>query len=262
LAPRFDPDASAQPVAALQVELRENSVELPIHSHRKCQMVLASRGTVVCEVASGYWMVPPGSAIWIPSSIPHSNHVSPGGRICVFFIEPAVVRMPDSCCTLTVTPLLRELIFRVAALSRARPPADVPENLIAVLVSELESMPVERLYLPISSNARLRKIAETLISDPADRTTMSGWADRVATSERTLARLVKEETGMTFGRWRQQLHLIVALQRLSAGAKVQGISDELGYESASAFITMFKKALGKSPGKYLYRTGIAAEPLQ
>jgi AraC-like DNA-binding protein len=248
-------------VAALQVDLRENGIELPVHSHRKCQLVLARRGTVICEVASGYWMVPPGRAVWIPSSIPHSNHVSPGGRICVFFIEPAVVRMPDSCCTLAVTPLLRELIFRVAELSRARPPVDMPENLVAVLVEELESMPVERLYLPISNNPRLRKIADALISDPADRTTMSGWADRVATSERSLARLVKDETGMTFGRWRQQLHLIVALQRLSDGAKVQGVSDELGYESVSAFITMFKKALGKSPGKYLFGAALPAETM-
>jgi AraC-like DNA-binding protein len=28
------------------------------------------------------------------------------------------------------------------------------------------------------------------------------------------------------------------------------VSDELGYESVTAFITMFKKALGHSPGRY------------
>lgn len=37
-------------------------------------------------------------------------------------------------------------------------------------------------------------------------------------SERSLARLMVAETGMTFGRWRQQLRIIVALQRLFAGA--------------------------------------------
>jgi AraC-like DNA-binding protein len=57
--------------------------------------------------------------------------------------------------------------------------------------------------------------------------------------------------GLTFGRWRQQLHLIVALRELSAGASVQQVSTELGYESVTAFITMFKKALGKPPAKYL-----------
>ena len=31
-------------------------------------------------------------------------------------------------------------------------------------------------------------------------------------SERSLARLVQKETGLSFGRWRQQLHLLVALR--------------------------------------------------
>lgn len=75
--------------------------------------------------------------------------------------------------------------------------------------------------------------------------------ERTCRDERELsARLVLEETGMTFGRWRQQLHIIVALQRLSAGASVQAVSEALGYESVSAFITMFKKALGKPPARY------------
>ena len=84
---------------------------------------------------------------------------------------------------------------------------------------------------------------------------MAEWAKRIAMSERTLARLIVTETGMTFGRWRQQLHIIIALQRLSSGHSVQTVSQDLGYESVSAFITMFKKALGKSPGRYLAERG-------
>nr|WP_275945497.1 helix-turn-helix domain-containing protein [Bradyrhizobium sp. BRP22] len=72
----------------------------------------------------------------------------------------------------------------------------------------------------------------------------------MALGERTLMRLVVAETGMTFSRWRQQLHIIIALQRLSAGDSVQSVSEVLGYDSVSAFITMFKKALGKSPARY------------
>ncbi|MDQ0995352.1 AraC-like DNA-binding protein [Phyllobacterium ifriqiyense] len=67
--------------------------------------------------------------------------------------------------------------------------------------------------------------------------------------ENSLARLVQQETGWTFGRWRRELQLIIALRSLAAGATVQKISG--GYESVSAFITMFKKALGTSPAKYL-----------
>ncbi len=62
---------------------------------------------------------------------------------------------------------------------------------------------------------------------------------------------------MTFGRWRRQLHVIVALQKLSIGLPVQRVSEDLGYESVNAFITMFKSMLGKTPGHYFPRKGRA-----
>ena len=96
-----------------------------------------------------------------------------------------------------------------------------------------------------------RPIAAALAKDPADRSTLAEWANRVALSESSLARLVVKETGLTFGRWRQQLHLIVAMRELACGASVQQVSADLGYASVTAFITMFKKALGKPPAKYL-----------
>src|SRR5262249_44050836 len=123
--------------------------------------------------------------------------------------------------------------------------------LTKVLLTELPRMPVQQLHLPISSEPRLRRIAAALAEDPADRITLAEWAGRVALSESSLARLVIKETGLTFGRWRQQLHLIVAIRELAAGASVQQVSADLGYESVTAFITMFKKALGKPPAKYL-----------
>jgi AraC-like DNA-binding protein len=70
-------------------------------------------------------------------------------------------------------------------------------------------------------------------------------------SERTLFRMILKDTGMSFGRWRQQFHIMLALERLAEGDSVQAVAFDLGYESASAFITMFKKALGQPPGKYL-----------
>jgi len=40
-------------------------------------------------------------------------------------------------------------------------------------------------------------------------------------------------------------------ETLASGASVQRVSGDLGYASVTAFITMFRKALGKPPGKYL-----------
>ncbi|HEY0178705.1 MAG TPA: helix-turn-helix domain-containing protein [Dokdonella sp.] len=38
---------------------------------------------------------------------------------------------------------------------------------------------------------------------------------------------------------------------LGTGSSVQQVADGLGYESAGSFVTMFRKALGTSPGRYM-----------
>ncbi len=58
------------------------------------------------------------------------------------------------------------------------------------------------------------------------------------------------ETGLSFRRWRHQLQLILALQLLIRGQTVQQTAQALGYDSTTAFITMFKKGLGQTPGRY------------
>jgi AraC-like DNA-binding protein len=246
----FDPDPLHRPAVALRVEVRENESELPMHRHRKGQLVLALRGGVTCEVPGGLWMVPPQCGVWIPGGMPHSNRVTANGRICFLFVAPGVAGLPDECCTLAISPLLRELIQHLAQLPPLYARDGPTARLVAVLLDELARMPVEHLHVPLSGNPKLRQIAAALTRDPADRSTLAEWGRRTALGERTLARLVRSETGMSFGRWRQQLHLIIALQRLSAGASVQRVAEDLGYASVSAFITMFKKVLGKPPARY------------
>ncbi|TPI44655.1 helix-turn-helix transcriptional regulator [Mesorhizobium sp. B2-9-1] len=244
----FDVDDVAAPAMAVGVDVTETRAEAREHWHRKGQLVVALGGGVICRVPSGLWMVPPHCGVWVPSRMEHSNIATANARIFFVYIEPGAADLPDRCCTLSISPLLRELIVELSECA----PDDARGNFLgSVLLAELPRMPVQQLHLPISAEPRLRRIAEALADDPADRSTLAEWADRVALSESSLARLVVKETGLSFGRWRQQLQLIVALRELSSGASVQQVSGDLGYESVTAFITMFKKALGKPPAKYL-----------
>jgi len=247
----FDPDRIPSPAIALRVETTRNDHETPVHRHRKGQLVLALRGAISCEVPHALWMVPPNCAVWVPGAMPHSNRVTPNARICLLFVEPGAAALPHSCCTLAISPLVRELILHLADQPHEYAADSATGRVARVLLDELPNMSVEQLHLPVSDEPRIRHIADALSHNPADRSTLPEWAARVATSERTLARLMLRETGLSFGRWRQQLQLLVALRRLAAGASVQQVSAELGYESVTAFITMFKKALGRPPGKYL-----------
>lgn len=249
----FDVDDLSAPAIAVRVDIPETRAEVPSHWHRKGQLVFALAGGVTCRVPSGLWMVPPHCGVWIPGGMEHSNVATANARIFFVYIEPGAADLPERCCTLSISPLLRELIIELS--DRLQDDEARGELLTKMLLTELPRMPVQQLHLPISSEPRLNRIAEALAQDPADRSTLADWAKRMALSESSLARLVTKETGLSFGRWRQQLHLIVAIRELASGKSVQQVSGDLGYGSVTAFITMFKKALGKPPAKYL--SGIA-----
>lgn len=123
-------------------------------------------------------------------------------------------------------------------------------RLTRVTLDELAAMPQQKLSLPVSAHPKIRAMADALVSHPEDRSTFKTWAKRLALSERSLARLMLRETGLTFGRWRQQLHLIIALRELASGVSVQNVAANLGYESVNAFITMFRKTMGSTPAHY------------
>lgn len=245
----LDVDDLFAPVIAVRVDVIGTKAEVPDHWHRKGQLIFVLGGGVTCRVPSGLWMVPPHCGVWVPGGMEHSNVATANARIFFVYIEPGAADLPDRCCTLSISPLLRELIIELS--DRVQDDDSRDGLLTRVLLTELPRMPVQQLHLPISSEPRVRRIATALAEDPADRSTLAEWANRVALSESSLARLVLRETGLTFGRWRQQLHLTVAIRELASGASVQQVSADLGYESVTAFITMFKKALGKPPAKYL-----------
>ncbi|RIV16755.1 AraC family transcriptional regulator, partial [Klebsiella pneumoniae] len=167
-----------------------------------------------------------------------------------------VARLPEHPCTIEISPMVREIILHLAATEQT--PSLVDHNqlqLKQVLLGQLEIMQLTTFRLPMPTSSKLKIIMDALVITPAERSTLSDWASRVAMSERTLARLINRETGMTFGRWRQQLHLLVALRFLAEGTSVQNVSESLGYGSVTAFITMFKKALGTTPSRYLEASG-------
>lgn len=255
-----NPDDVPRPVLIYGVTLETGVIELTHHRHRKAQLLMTLRGVFTCEVETGLWLVPPHCAIWIPGGAVHAMKASGPIEGYNAFIDPAAAKgLPLACCTLAVSPLLRELLVRGASFPLDYPEGGPESRLGTLLLDEIEAAPIERLHLPMPTDERLRRIAEAMMADPADRGTMETWAQRFGMSERTLARILDRETGMSFGRWRQQLMIMLALQWMAAGASIQSVALDLGYESAGTFVTMFRKVFGISPGRYMAeRRGIAA----
>lgn len=234
--------------------LRSQSVphreETPWHQHQKAQLVLPLTGVVTSFIEDKMWLVPPRCAVWIPSNVMHRNQISPHADVCMLFVDSTGLALPEVACTLTVTPLVRELILHLHRQQDDDKTDPATDRLIDVLLDQLIQLEREEFDFPIPDEPILNRLALELIARPSEKRTLGEWASDFAMSERTLARMIKRHVQLTFGQWRSQLHIVLALQKLATNMSIQTLSEELGYDSVSAFITFFKKALGKSPRQY------------
>jgi AraC-like DNA-binding protein len=64
-----------------------------------------------------------------------------------------------------------------------------------------------------------------------------------------LSRLFKADLGMTFPQWRTQVRLSRALVLLAENTPVTVVAHRCGWSSASAFIDVFRRVFGYTPGR-------------
>lgn len=130
-------------------------------------------------------------------------------------------------------------------------PSDSREGrLMRLLLDEITVLPELGLRLPHPTNPQLQQLCESLVQSPHQHTTAAQWAARLGVDTKTVHRWFARETAMTFGQWRQQARLLVALERLAAGERVVDVALAVGYDSPAAFSTMFKRQLGVSPAGF------------
>jgi AraC-like DNA-binding protein len=136
-------------------------------------------------------------------------------------------------------------------------PAD--KRLARVLLDLLETVEVVPLDLRSPTDPIGTQVASRLRENPgAD---LDVVARDLGASRRTFERRFRDHTGMSLGRWRQRLQLVMAIELLARGASVSEAGWEVGYASTSAFVTAFRRQLGTTPGRYFNDPEPTSSPL-
>ncbi|MFI9103542.1 AraC family transcriptional regulator [Streptomyces fildesensis] len=219
------------------------------HRHDDHQIIYAGSGVLAVTTDAGTWFAPGTRAIWVPAGCVHAHRAH--GHLALHLLGLPAGTNPlglDTPTVLAVGPLLRELI-----LAYTRDPGDdSPERsrLRAVLLDQLRSSPQEPVQLPTPTDPRLATICDLLHHDPADPRTLAALAATAGSGERTLSRLFRRELGMTFPQWRTQLRLYHALRMLADDVPVTTVAHRCGWSSASAFIDVFRRSFGYTPGTH------------
>ena len=224
---------------------------IALHFHHRDQLVYASRGVMTVRTRDGTWVVPPHRAVWIPAEIPHTITMSGLVAMRTLYLKTMLAKgLPRDCCVMNVSTLLKELILDACTVLALKKTVKWQAHLVAVILHQLEAAPTIPLQLPHLSDPRLVRFAEMLMRDPGDCRTLTELCRVTGAGKRSIERLFQHEIGMTFGKWRQQVRLMQGMRLLAEGAKVTHAALESGYSTPSAFISMFRKALGITPSSY------------
>ena len=216
------------------------------HHHDEHQIVHASSGIMRVYGPGGVWVVPPGRALWIPAGTAHSIHCVTPVSMRTLYLRGYNKAFAAECAVWRVSPLMRELVIRVAeGFQRG-----LEGHVLALLLAEIIRVDTIPVHLPEPEDARLKSMTDTLLAHPDDSRTLEVWAASMGMSPRNLIRRFRKQTGLTFRQWRQQARLLVALELLGGGKSVITVALEVGYENPSAFVAAFRESFGVTPGKY------------
>lgn len=242
------------PVIVALYEAQAEHRELGTHSHARGQLSGLRRGLLTMGTDAGAWVVPADHAVWLPPHYAHYGwtHGAVEGWSC-YIAEAACAGLPKRPCTIRTSGLLREAVLRASGWEGLT--LDNRQRHVAmVILDELRVAPIEPFGLPMPRDPRLVLIARALLDEPGDRRGIDEWARWAGISERTLSRRFVSETGFSYTAWRQRARLMRALELLAEGQAVTTVALDLGYDSVSAFIALFRRTLGVTPSAYFQRS--------
>jgi AraC-like DNA-binding protein len=248
----------ARPIVAVGNEYPP-AFELDWHRHRRGQLLYAARGVIVVSTQAGAWVAPPERAVWTPGGCLHAvRMVGTVSTRSVLIEADTVGSLGEVNRVIQVSPLLRSLLEEACDIA---PEYDVDGRdgmVMKLLLAELPRAPTVPLAVPFPHRPDMARKCQRFLERPTPHDTIDQWSAELGMGRRAFTRAFRRETGLSFGAWRQQACLLVALPRLAAGEAVTTIALDLGYDSPAAFTTMFKRLVGVAPSHYGTGRAIAA----
>lgn len=247
----WEQEMGPAPIHGVGLEMESGGTIEP-HHHDRGQIMTAPAGVITVKVSGRPFVVTSKKGVWVPEGIPHEVMASTAVHLRNLQISRTLAPdLPKTVCALNVSPLFNELMGSALEGEAWFTSGSREAKILDLLVLEFSPANDQTFSVPEPKDARLRRICAALQKDPADNRSLSEWADTAGGCTRTLERLFRKETGLTFAQWRRQLRIQDAILRLHMGQSVTSVAYDAGYENTSSFIEMFRRVTGRTPGQFL-----------
>ncbi|WP_223115540.1 AraC family transcriptional regulator [Luteimonas suaedae] len=242
----------ARPMIGLEDEYPAGFVD-PRHCHAHAQFLYACAGVMSVVTPQTSFVIPPQRAVWLPAEMVHEVSCRGAVSLRTLYIDPLYDTDPNSCRVLEVSDFLKALVLEVVKFPAEYDLEGREGRIVHLLLDEIRRMPSAPYHVPMPTDPRLVRLCKAIIANPADHRDIDALSSLIGMSRRTFTRAFKQELGMGFALWRQQVRLMAAVSLLAAGRTITSVALEVGYESPSAFTAMFHRAFGEPPSAYASR---------
>ncbi|WP_426477803.1 AraC family transcriptional regulator [Chryseobacterium sp. CBSDS_008] len=225
------------------------------HFHKtKSQLLYAPTGCMTVTTSDRQLVLPPFRMLWIPANEVHRvNFRNIVAYRSVYFDDSYSKRyMKSDLKVLHVNPLLKEIIERMCFWEWSDLSND-QINLLEVFWDEISKAPEEKMELKMPQDRRFKKLAEEWTQRQSMPPMLKDLAGKTGAVEKTISRIFKKETGLSYQEWRQQWRLQRSIELLVDGNSIGEVTHILDFSSDSAFIEFFKKHTGATPLQFLMK---------
>lgn len=231
--------------------------QLGLHAHAEAQLLFASHGAMQVTTPEGRWLVPSRRAVWLPPRLEHAVDMLTDLEMRSLYLSPdwvashAEAPRLNRAFVVAVGTLLRELILALFAGIPNPDRADLAARMVLFELAEAEDTAA---FVPFPTDPRARRVAETILADPSGNRELFDLAKGAGASARTITRLFRAETDLSFKAWRQRARILASAAVLeSERLPVATVAARFGFASAASFVAAFRSVLGMPPGGFVGR---------
>lgn len=219
----------------------------PSHTNHVHVLIWTYRGSGYLDIGDRRYEQARGVATWIPAGSEHTTGVHENsislplgnaGTGDLRLSEPLQARFSPAWDDYL-------LFCSISARTPVRPDDDDPRRILDLFE---EQVAVQRaLSVPMPTDARARGAAMDYLRGigASGGSTIDAPAD--------VLHAFREQTGMTFARWRYAARMRIARDLLAGGAKPSAVARRVGYAHLPTFSTAFSRFHGLSPREYQER---------
>lgn len=245
---RFDADAIAASIVGIAADVGQH--DSGMHEHKKGQLLYAPQGCMTFALDNSICILPPTKAVWIP---PHTSHRAVMTNVVAYrslYFDCSKYTCPDEIVMIEVNDLLKALIDKMALWEWEieETKTQATSNLFW---EEFYQAKQFEFSLPLPSDRRLTGFRKAMTKGDFIAPELNQLSQTVGASSKTITRLFKAETGMSYQDWRQQWRLLKAIELLCEERQVSDVAHCLEFSSDSAFIAFFKKQTGQTPLNFM-----------